>query len=148
MRPDKAEVISDDTDVSMLLLHFVSTGDMKANLLMQPTSTDSDKVVDITATYYKNISIISDILTAQALSVYDTVGSYFGIRKPPVAKGLQNNTLEVASIGEFFYSNCVRQKGPILFISCQKQIKLIALWKQEGRFGNIIYLKITHQHQK
>ena len=57
MGPGNTTVISDDTDVFVLLLHFISTGDIKENVLMQPTSADSDKEIDITATYHKHISI-------------------------------------------------------------------------------------------
>ena len=79
MGPGKAVVISDDTDVFVLLLHLISTGDIKAKVLMQPTSASSDKLIDITATYYKHITIMPNIFPAHALSGCDTVGSYFGL---------------------------------------------------------------------
>ena len=53
--PGKTAVISDDTDVFVLLLHFISTSDIKANVLMQPTSAGSDKVIGITATFIISI---------------------------------------------------------------------------------------------
>ena len=77
MGPGKAVVISDDTDVFVLLLHFISTGDIKANVLMQPTSTDSDKVIDITTTCHAHISIMPNILAAHTLAGCETMGSYF-----------------------------------------------------------------------
>lgn len=40
----KVLVISDDRNISVLLLHFLYTGDMKANVFMQPTSAESGKV--------------------------------------------------------------------------------------------------------
>ena len=50
MVPGNAVVISEDTDVFVLLLNFNSTGDIETNVLVQPTSADCDKVIDITAT--------------------------------------------------------------------------------------------------
>ena len=50
MVPGNAAVISKDTDVFVLLLNFISTGDIETNVLMQPTSADCDKVIDIAAT--------------------------------------------------------------------------------------------------
>ena len=98
--PGKTAAISDDTDVFVLLLHFIFSGDIKANLLMHATFADSDKVIDITATYHKYISIMPNILTAHALSGCNTVGSYLGVGKPAVVKALKNITMSLASIGE------------------------------------------------
>lgn len=50
MVPRNTVVISEDTDVFVLLLNFISTGDIETNVLMQPTSADCDKVIDIAAT--------------------------------------------------------------------------------------------------
>ena len=47
----KALLISDNTGTSVLLLHFLYTGDMKANVFMQPTSAESDKIIHIKATH-------------------------------------------------------------------------------------------------
>lgn len=55
--PGKTVVISDDTDVFVLLLHFISTSDIKANVLMQPTSAGSDKMIGITATFIISIHL-------------------------------------------------------------------------------------------
>ena len=130
--PGKAVVFSYDTDVFVLLLHYIYTGDIKANVLMQPTSADSDKVIDVAATYHKHFSIMPNILTAHALSGFVTVGNYFGIGKPIVLKALKNNAMLLT----------LRQKGSILIYPTTNKQKLTALWKQEGRFGNIMYLKI------
>lgn len=47
----KALLISDNTGTSVLLLHFLYTGDMKANVFMQPASAESDKIIHIKATH-------------------------------------------------------------------------------------------------
>ena len=78
------------TDVFVLLLHFISTGNIKANELMQPTSADSHKIIDITATDHKHISIMSNILTAHTLPGSDRVGCCSGIGRPTVIKALKN----------------------------------------------------------
>ena len=130
MGPGKAVVVSDDTDVFVFLLHFISTGDIKANVLMQPTLADSDKVNDITATYHKHISIMPNTLAAHALSGCDKVGSYFGIGTPTVIKALKNNTMSLASIGELssFLQLC-ETEGTNLLLSCHKQAKVNSLTK-------------------
>ena len=75
----KAVVICDDTAVFDLLLNFVSTGDIKAHVLMQSTSLESNNVTNINATFEKHEAIVPNILAAHALSGCDTVGTYFGI---------------------------------------------------------------------
>ena len=129
MGPGKAVVISDDTDMFVLLLDFIATDDMKANVLMQPTSADSEKVIDITATYYKHISVMPNNLAAHALSGCDTVGSYFGTGKPTVIKALKNNTMSLALIGELNSSTqlCETEETNLLLFCYQPYRK-----KKEG----------------
>lgn len=55
--PGKTVVISNDKDVFVLLLHFICTSDIKANVLMQPTSAGSDKLIGITATFIISIHL-------------------------------------------------------------------------------------------
>ena len=92
MGPGKAVVICDDTDVFVLLLHFVSTGDIKAHVLMQSTSLESNNVTDINATFEKHEAIVPNILAAHALTGCDTVGTYFGIGKATVIKVLNTKS--------------------------------------------------------
>ena len=86
--PGKTVVICNDTDVFVLHLHFVSTGDSKAHVLMQSTSLESINVIDINATFEKHVAIVPNILAAHALSGCDTVGIYFAIGKATVIKVL------------------------------------------------------------
>ena len=58
----------------VLLLHFIWSGDIKAHVIMQPTSYDAN-VTDINATLAKNIDIASNLLAAHAISGCDTVGT-------------------------------------------------------------------------
>ena len=117
MGPGKVVVISDDTDVFVLPLHYISTGDIKVNVLMQLTSADSDKVMDITATYHKYISFTPNTLAAHTLSGCDTVDSCYVIGKPTVIKALKNNTMSFPSIGEL-NSSVQLTEGANLLLSC------------------------------
>lgn len=76
MGPGMAAVISDDTDLFVLLLYFIPTANMKKNVLMQSTSASD------CCTYHEHISTMSNNLAANALSGCDTVSSCFGIGKP------------------------------------------------------------------
>ena len=103
MGPGKAVVICDDTDVFVLLLHFVHTGDIKAHVVMQPTSLDSNYITDINATCETH-KVVPNILAAHALSGCDTVGSYFDIGKPTVVKVLNKQKVSLSSIGNLTVS--------------------------------------------
>ena len=146
----KAVVISDDTDVFVLLLHFISTGDIKAKVLMQPTSANADKVIGIAATYHKHISIMPNILPAHALPRCDTVGSYFGIGKPTIIEPLKSNATFLTSIGELTSSlQLCETEGTNLLLSCFKQAKVNSLmetrmkvWKYHASKNNTSALKL------
>lgn len=102
----------------------------------------------ITATYNERISIMPSILAAHVLFGCNIVSSNFGIGKPTVIKALKNNTVSLASIGESNSSlQLCETEGTNLLLSCYKQ-KLTPLWSQEGRCGNIIYVKTVHQYQE
>lgn len=46
MKPKKF-IISDDTDVCLILIYLLHTGDIKANVFMQAILAESDKVLHI-----------------------------------------------------------------------------------------------------
>ena len=65
-------VISDDTGVFVVLLHFYWRLSLKTKILMQ--STDNDRtLIDIGETVYANMNIIPSMVVAHALSGCDTV---------------------------------------------------------------------------
>ena len=108
----KSVVISDDTDVFVLLLHFSFTGDIKGQVYMQPTSNESSiNVIDINATYEKHKTIARNVLAAHALSGCDTVGTTFGIGKVTVVKSLNSKDLSLLSIGDLSrtFEDCVSE---------------------------------------
>ena len=73
------KVISDDTDVFVLLVHYYTEKKLTSTLLMEPTSQGRSSV-NIGSTVAKHRSIAPQLLSAHALTGCDTVASYFGIR--------------------------------------------------------------------
>ena len=80
--PAGITVVSDDTDVFVLLLHYYLED---LTLLVTMESPIKDRVVvDIGKTVEKHQNIIPEILAAHALSGCDTVACCFGIGKNTV----------------------------------------------------------------
>ena len=85
-------IISDDTDVFVLLSYFYFKLDLRSSILMQLT-TQSRYLIDIGSTVAKNIDIIPRLLAAHALSGCDTAAPYHGIGKLKVIKKLREGAL-------------------------------------------------------
>ena len=89
-------VVSDDTDVFLLLLHFTHSNNIDTPVFMEATSGDRT-VVDIIKTKVKHTSLCSRLLAAHALTGCDTVSKMYGIGKitalTKLAKGMQLNHL-------------------------------------------------------
>jgi len=81
-------VISDDTDVMVLLLHFYTLKKLSCNLLMVGTS-HSRASVDIKATAKEHTDYVPQILAAHTISGCDTVSYLWGIGKGTVLKMLK-----------------------------------------------------------
>ena len=126
----------------IIIKNSISIDGIKANILTQAISADSDKIIDITATYHRFISIMVNILTTHTFFGCDTVGSYFEIGKSPVVDAFKK-VIRIACLNWR-----IRQKGLTIFYPTTKRQKLTALRKQEGRYANTMCLKIIHQHQK
>ena len=94
------QIISDDTDVFVLLVHYYAEKELTSTLLMEPISQGHSSA-NIGSTVAKHRSITPQLLSAHALSGCDTVASYFGIGKTKVVKVLEAgnrlNHLENAS---------------------------------------------------
>lgn len=82
-------VLSDDTDVFLLLLHYYFIENIKVQVLME-SPIQCRTVIDIGASVSKHEHIISDVLSAHALSGCDTTASCFGIGKGKVLKALND----------------------------------------------------------
>ena len=72
------KVISDDTDVFVLLVHYYAEKNFTST--MEPASQGHSSA-NIGSTVAKHRSIAPQLLSAHALSGCDTVASYFGIGK-------------------------------------------------------------------
>ena len=114
----KVIVVADDTDVFVLLVHFIFSGDIKASVVMQPTSCETN-VIDINATVEKHADIASNLLAAHALSGCDTAAPIFGIGKQTVIKVLKKGGLSLASIGDLTspLSQCI-EEGTAFLLRC------------------------------
>ena len=82
------KVISDDTDVFVLLVHYYAEKKLTSTFLMEPTS-QGRPLANIGSTVAKHRSIAPQLLSAHALSGCDTAVSYFGIGKTKVVKVLE-----------------------------------------------------------
>ena len=81
------KVIADDTDIFVLLLHFYLQENLSCDFVM--ASTSSRKLIDIKETVAKHKNVISNIVSAHALSGCDTVSGLYGIGKSTVFKVLK-----------------------------------------------------------
>ncbi|KAK2141525.1 hypothetical protein LSH36_1087g00012 [Paralvinella palmiformis] len=78
------KVIRDDTDVFVLLIHYIAQEHLTCDLIMCGTS--SRRVIDIKATTDKHFTIVDQLLPAHALSGSDIVSQMYGIGKGTVPK--------------------------------------------------------------
>ena len=90
-------VVSDDTDVFILLLHHYHINTLKIQLVMQSPIKDRT-IVDIQKTVSEHKDIVANILPAHALTGCDTVAAYFGIGKGKVKKLLKEG-YDLSGIG-------------------------------------------------
>ncbi|KAG0723713.1 hypothetical protein GWK47_042084 [Chionoecetes opilio] len=93
-KPTSITVLSDDTDVFVLLLHYYLEDGLKFMVSMESPIKDR-AIVDIGKTVEKHIDIIPEILAAHALSGCDTVACCFGIGKSTVLKVVRSGLLSL-----------------------------------------------------
>ena len=90
-------VISDDTDVFVLLLHHYQMAGLEVPLTMESPSKER-ATLDIKLTQAKHKEIVTNLLPAHALSGCDTVACYLGIGKCRVIKHLKEGC-DISAIG-------------------------------------------------
>ena len=83
-------VVSDDTDVFVLLCHFYLEEKLTCDLVMASTSTR--RLIDVRETVQKHKDILPDLMAAHSLSGCDTVSGMYGIGKGKVIKVLRSGT--------------------------------------------------------
>ena len=81
-------VISDDTDVFVLLLHHYQMAGLVVPLTMESPSKER-AILDIKLTQAKHEDIVTNLLPAHAISGCDTAACYLGIGKGRVIKHLK-----------------------------------------------------------
>lgn len=84
----QVNVISDDTDVFLLLLHYYYNEGLSIPMYME-SPIRGRLLIDIKTTVQKHRDIVPDLLAAHALSGCDTTACHFGIGKCKVVKVLE-----------------------------------------------------------
>ena len=96
-------VIADDTDIFVLLCHFVFNRYITGHVMM--TSPIRERtVIDINASVDKNRTIMDNLLAAHGLTGCDTVAMYHGIGKGVTLKVLRTSNLSLSKIGDITVS--------------------------------------------
>ena len=90
-------VISDDTDVFVLLLHHYQMAGLEVLLTMESPSNER-AILNITLTQAKHNEIVTNLLPAHAISGCDTVACYLGIGKGRLIKHLKEGC-DLSAIG-------------------------------------------------
>ena len=91
-------VISDDTDVFVLLLYHYQAQNLKLQVIME-SPVKKRTVVDIRDTVQRHNAIIPDLISAHAVSGCDTVASYYGIGKSNLIMILQS-VYSIPAVGD------------------------------------------------
>lgn len=87
---DTITILSDDTDVFVLLVHFYREKKLTCPLTMEATSNSDRKTIGIKETSRIHEHIVDGLIAAHALSGCDTVDQLYGIGKTKVVKVLQD----------------------------------------------------------
>ena len=96
-------VVADDTDVFVLLCHFVFNGVITGHVMMV-SPIRGRTVIDINESVDKNRAIMGDLLAAHGLTGCDTVATYHGIGKGVALKVLRSETLSLSKVGDMTLS--------------------------------------------
>ena len=91
-------VVADDTDVFILLCHFVAHGDIKGQVVMI-SPIKGRLMIDINATVNKSRPIMSNLLSAHGLTGCNTVATYHRSGKGTVIKVLNKKQINLDKIG-------------------------------------------------
>ena len=114
-KPRGITILSDDTDVFVLLLFYYLQENLDLFVTMESPIKERS-VIDIGKTVTKFKDIIPDILPAHALTGCDTVASYHGIGKSTVLKMIKSG-LSLSLLGDTNASMCDILEQSSLFIS-------------------------------
>ena len=129
VKPPKALVVADDTDVFVLLLHICSKEDIPASMsVLMVSPIHGRSVIDINATVSQHRDIIPNLLAAHGLTGCETVAPYFGIGKSVALNVLRSGVHSLSYIGD---TNCtlsdiVSQATPYI-LTCYGQTKCMTM---------------------
>ena len=111
-------VVADDTDIFVLLCHFVFRGDITGHVMMI-SPIRGRTVIDINASVDKNPAIMGDLLAAHGITGCDTVATYHGIGKGVALKILRSSGFSLSKVGDITSSvqDALGQSTPFV-LSC------------------------------
>ena len=92
-------IVAEDTDVFVLLCHFVHKGDILGSVKMVGPARNR-AIIDINMTAQHHFAILPDLLAAHALTGCDTVGMCYGIGKAAALKILRSKQHSLAKLGD------------------------------------------------
>ena len=92
-------IVADDTDVFVLLCHFIHSGHITGQVKMVSPVRDR-AVIDMNSTVQANIELMPDLLAAHGITGCDTVATYFGIGKAIALKVLRSRKYPLNMIGD------------------------------------------------
>ena len=114
-------VVADDTDVFVLLCHFVCYGKIKSHVRMV-SPVRGRTFIDISATVQRHPNVMPHLLAAHGLTGCDTVATYFGIGKMTVLKVLQARDNDLTKLGDTVMSLSDSTQQAVQFLlSCYGQ---------------------------
>ena len=103
-------VLSEDTDVLVLLMHYYHFENLCADIRMEHLEK-SLKIISVQMSVQKNLNIINTILPAHALSGCDTVCSYSWIGKKTMFEKLNTKTVDICDIGNLAKESSAISQG-------------------------------------
>ena len=110
-------VISDDTDVFALLLHFFQSAHLTCDLIMVGTS-HTRRSVDIRAAVQRHDQVISSVLAAHVFTRCDTVSYFWGIGKGAVVNNVRKD-YQLKKLGDLeTYIMNVISEATLFFAGC------------------------------
>jgi len=118
VKPNKALVVADDTDIFVLLLHFTINGQISCPVTMV-SPVKGRAAIDIRASVEKHHEIIPDLLATHGLTGCDTVATYFGIGKGIALKVLRTGRHSLSFLGDTsVHISEIRKQATLFMSSC------------------------------
>ena len=99
VKPKSAIVVADDTDIFVLLCHFLHVGVINIQVWMV-APIKGRSVIDINASVGTNDDIMGDLLFMHGLTGCDTVAPYFGIGKGVALRALRTQRHSLSLLGD------------------------------------------------